>query len=1021
MRALVKLTRFVIGVAAVTAVLVGIPLMLMKIAGWPLPTYLPAPADVVTAVQQRNIPSTFVVKALAVVLWLLWVQFAWASLWELAVNLRRLGRHRETVPAPLVPARMQRGAARFIASLFTATVVTGSSMSSLAGAVSAPVGVSIPVAVGLASQAALHPASWDPHTVEASQALPTWRASKEDSLWSISQSSLGDGSRVGEILELNPTLTSARSLRSGMVLRLPIGATVPADRATPSPIDIVSDTYLPSSTVTIVPGDTLWDLSEDRIELAIDGDASPRQTLEYLHVVIDKNPDVIEDPNLIFPGEQFVLPSIGEPPALVDEHDSRPPSTDPSAPAVHAEPVTAPSTTADAEQVPTSAPPALSVAETTVVAPADDAAPQDHRSGQVSSHSSSSQSLIAKLGVSTVLAGGVLALVRRKRIRRGARDHSQLKMLGRLDQVEGLLARRANLTMHQMAQALLFEAAAYVAREGLGGAPVAIEISADDGIELLWDEQNHTCTRPWKVIDHGWSWAAPLHDEVDLPAEGVEAAAAALVTLGTRDGRTLMLDLEAFGAVTVAGDIRVAEDLVRSIALELATGEVMSNAYVSLVGFELGGIEHLPRVTQRTEVEAIRHLKGITRANGHALADGAQPTLFHLRGAAPDGREATVMIVRAAECSHLEQLLEHAKRRQGVAVVVLSQEAVTETEIFVDADGSGIVRDLGLDFTAAGVSAAAVDEIEVVVEAIDDVGDDGEGIAAAFELVEPEHISGAPAEPTTQDQVEHPTVIESAVQLELIASDEQRSVDEDNVSPDLFVRLIGKPRIDGVAGLSSLATSIVAYIATRGGDVPTDEVMEAVWNGSAIERKTLNNHLSTIRARLGDRLPPISKSTGTLRLDGYVLTDLQLLAQLYEQARSASSGEAMLLLRQGLDLVGGTPFNDSNFGWSQMGQHRAEADGLIERVALALVALALEAGDHDVARAAIISGLRAVPMSEPLYRARMNVEAGSGDLHAVKKAYAELTCLLDNMIAGFEPSDDTTALFVHLTNRPESA
>ena len=94
MRALVRLMRFVVGVVAVAAVLVGIPLMLVKIAGWPLPSYFPNPADVMTAIQQRNIPSTFVVKALAVLLWLLWAQFAWASLWELAVNARRLDRNR---------------------------------------------------------------------------------------------------------------------------------------------------------------------------------------------------------------------------------------------------------------------------------------------------------------------------------------------------------------------------------------------------------------------------------------------------------------------------------------------------------------------------------------------------------------------------------------------------------------------------------------------------------------------------------------------------------------------------------------------------------------------------------------------------------------------------------------------------------------------------------------------------------------------------------------------------------------
>lgn len=1017
MRALVRVMRFVFGVVAVSAVLVGIPLLLVKIAGWPLPTYVPDPTDVMTAIEQRNIPSTFVIKALAVLLWLIWVQFAWASLWELVVNSRRLGRHRDTVPAPLVYGRMQRGAARFIASLFTATVVTGSSISSLAGAVSAPASVTVPVSVGSASGPALQSSQWERQTGEASVALPTWRVSKEDTLWDISQRSLGDGSRVGEILELNPTLTSARSLRSGMVLRLPSGAAVPEDRAAPSSTDGTSETYVPSSTVTIAPGDTLWNLSEDRIELTIDGDASPRETLDYLHVVIDANPEVIEDPNLIFPGEQFVLPAIGEPPAPVDEHDSRPLPADPSAPPVRDDPAAAPSTTVDAEHIPTSTAPASSVTETTT-ASSGEQAPRTPAAAEVASEPSSSRSLIGKLGLSTVLAGGVLALVRRKRIRRGARDHSQLKMLGRLDQVEGLLARRANPTMHEMAQALLFEAAAYVAREGLGGAPVAIELSAEDGIELLWDEQNHTCTPPWKVIDHGWSWTAPLDGDVEVPVGGIEAAAAALVTLGTRDGRSLMVDLEAFGAVTVTGDMGSAEALVRSLALELATGEVLSNTYVSLIGFDLIGVDHLPRVMRRTEDEAIRYLAGTARANGEVLVDGELPTMFHLRGAAPDGREATVMIVRAAECNRLDQLLEHAKPRTGVAVVILSEEALTETSIVVDTDGSGVVRDLGLDFLATGISEAVTEEIEAVVEAIDDADDEGDGIAAAFELVEPvraEEVAADPAEP--EDRVQDP-VVSTATQLELIDADEAT---ESMPAPDLFVRLIGKPRIDGVSGLSTLATSVVAYLATRGGEVPTDELMDAVWNGEAIERKTLHNHLSNIRAKIGDRLPPISKSTAMLHLDGYVLTDLQLLRHLYEQAQSASSGEAMQLLRQGLDLVGGTPFNDRHYDWSQMGQHRAEADGLIERVALTLVDLTVEAGDYDAARAAIISGLRGVPMSEALYRARMYVEAASGDLHAVKKAYTELTHLLDNMIAGFEPSDDTTVLFDHLTNRPKTA
>lgn len=80
-----------------------------------------------------------------------------------------------------------------------------------------------------------------------------------------------------------------------------------------------------------------------------------------------------------------------------------------------------------------------------------------------------------------------------------------------------------------------------------------------------------------------------------------------------------MVDLEAFGAVTVTGDMGFAEALVRSLALELATGEVLSNAYLLLVGFDLIGVDHLPRVMRRTG----RRGNSLPRGHGSCERQGA--------------------------------------------------------------------------------------------------------------------------------------------------------------------------------------------------------------------------------------------------------------------------------------------------------------------------------------------------------------------------------------------------------------
>ena len=103
----------------ITAVLAGVPLVLIKIAGWPFPQRIPTWERFTISVRQGDVPSEVVIKTLAVIVWIAWALLAWALLWEIAVNTRQSSRRANIRPAPLVPETVSRGAGRLVAILFS--------------------------------------------------------------------------------------------------------------------------------------------------------------------------------------------------------------------------------------------------------------------------------------------------------------------------------------------------------------------------------------------------------------------------------------------------------------------------------------------------------------------------------------------------------------------------------------------------------------------------------------------------------------------------------------------------------------------------------------------------------------------------------------------------------------------------------------------------------------------------------------------------------------------------------------
>ena len=71
--------------------------------------------------------------------------------------------------------------------------------------------------------------------------------------------------------------------------------------------------YLAAETITIEPGDNLWNLSLARLaEGGLPHDDA--DVVAHVEDVIAANGRIVEDPDLIYPGERFEFPAVGTPP-----------------------------------------------------------------------------------------------------------------------------------------------------------------------------------------------------------------------------------------------------------------------------------------------------------------------------------------------------------------------------------------------------------------------------------------------------------------------------------------------------------------------------------------------------------------------------------------------------------------------------------------------------------------------------------------------------------------------------------
>lgn len=284
------------GLATTVILVAGIPIGLVRFVGWPLPTRLPS-ADEVQLALRSGIDPQLLVKLLAVFVWVVWAMFLWSLIVETTAYLR----HRTPNRRPMAPG-IQAVAGRLVATvaLLAATLTP----------IRPDVALAQPIPTVIAQDARVV-VSTD-QTDQTATSNPTYNVQRHDTLWGIADETLGDGRRWQEIRALNLNQpTSTGGTITGTTVDIPAGTSIqlPADATT------LPD-HASLQTLTVQPGDNFWKIARTVLSTSRGEEPANTQIREYWTRLIEANLDRLDpphNPDLIHPGQVFILPPIAEP------------------------------------------------------------------------------------------------------------------------------------------------------------------------------------------------------------------------------------------------------------------------------------------------------------------------------------------------------------------------------------------------------------------------------------------------------------------------------------------------------------------------------------------------------------------------------------------------------------------------------------------------------------------------------------------------------------------------------------
>lgn len=217
-----------LAIIALAILTVGVPAALVTVFGLPVPHHFSLSAFT------QQLDLTAILRVLAVVVWLAWLQLVWCVIAEVRAAVQNAGMPSKVPLAGGTQAIVHRLVATALLLVTAAAVITPAMMHS-GPAASARPGVTATQQVRAPSRqtGADHSAeASSEHRAEKIYVVRPPAGRYHESLWEIAQNHLGNGRRYGEIFELNKDhvqpdgskLTIASLIRPGWVLRMPADA-----------------------------------------------------------------------------------------------------------------------------------------------------------------------------------------------------------------------------------------------------------------------------------------------------------------------------------------------------------------------------------------------------------------------------------------------------------------------------------------------------------------------------------------------------------------------------------------------------------------------------------------------------------------------------------------------------------------------------------------------------------------------------------------------------------------------------
>lgn len=984
--------RGLLATAAIAAFVIGVPAALMLVAPARVPSSLPTWSGVIDAVSRPD-DGSLLLGVVTVIAWLAWLAFALPLVIEIVSSIRGV----RTPHLPLL-GHAQRLAAGLVATaglLMTTPVATASAWAP-SHQNAAPVAPQLLPAVTAARApgptAPVTESVAAPATEDGQERLPSVTVLRGDTLWDLAERHLGSGHRYAEIRDLNlgrpqsdgRALTDAHWIYPGWRLLLPADA-VGVESSSESTADATAP-------YRVDAGDTLWEIAAEEL-----GD--PLRYAEIVDLNVGRpQPDgeALQDPDLIRPGWVLELPATPTPievtgpstvPSTDDARNDGPELRDDGSRSVDDAPLKgavphepgddAGGAVDDGAETTDDAAPGRHLAVPPVEQADVDDGDDDRSTGSGDQADVEAHELV--LGLTALAATGIVGELARRR-----RMQQRVRRVGRRIPLPapGSSADDAERTMRAAAPPITipllkasfldlatrcYEAERDLPRVGavtVTPAAVVLHLTEDDDAPV----------EPYTSID-ARTWTAPhetLPDTTDAEDPDRPEPFPTLVTLGHTSEGTVLVNLEAAGTLTIAGDEEAASEILRALVAELATSDLTGRiGLVASPDFEPLARACDPARLQIAPVEAIalaveRRDQEVRRATADAgLDDTLQARSDRIVG---DIWLPVVFVTTAAAAAVADPW-------SGSAVVAVGSPRVGGWTLI--ADGT----DARLEPLEIGLAPQrlALDSFDRLVELL---------------TVAVPRTDGETLERREPVEVE---IVDALAALPAAGVNEEASDDDGGgtggARSAVRIGVLGPITIDGLPGgagaLSRRSTELLVYLALRG-RATGPELDEALWYGARVDKQTRNSLVYRTRQRVGADVLPVVGTDGVYRLGATVTSDWW---EFQRRARRglAAGPDGVAELRAAIDLVRDRPLlgvRDSDYTWAEHDvQHMIST---IADVAHVLVRVLLESGDPREALRVASKGLSVDGWSETLLEDALAAAKAADDAASMSRLRARL-------------------------------